>query len=298
MSDTIISDLDRANLDLLDLTIRNIRIDGNKIEWSKKDNSYKPVLKKGDIVQCEFTGLGREMKLGHFAIVWSAKANSESINVIPLTSKPKEESKGMFSLGNIDGFYTKEGNNFINKESFVYLNKLMEVSRKRIKPKYKQDCKGKFKQNPDNSYVQLSIDSSKIKRIEEGFRLFYLEEGKCLVDIMMKEIHINYQIDINSIDIDILKLGYRLIESYAIYEINLNKLIVCHINGKRYSILLKEIKEDQIKKYNKNQHKNLYKKIEWKKNIRAVRNKIIEALFSNEKNKVDEAQKILIELWK
>lgn len=292
--------ISKENSKLIDGAIRNIQCDGKHIHFSH--HAYTPIYSKGDIVYCEFVGIGRELDSGHYAIVWSAKSNSENINVIPLTSKLKDESKGEFNLGKIDGFYTKDegSNNLVNKDSFVYLDKLMEVSRKRVRPVNKQNNKGTYIKDTNGNKIKVAIDKEHTNRIIEGFKLFYLDEGTCLFDLISKKIDIKYQYTLRSINDDLLKIGYRLVESYAIYDINSSKVLIFHVNKKRYSITFNEILQPQKDRHSSKVDFNLYSsdKIRWNKNILSIRNEISKALFSGNNEKINSAKNILTNFWK
>lgn len=282
--------INQENLTLLDSAVRNIKSSAKDLDYH--NNVYNPIYRKGDVVYCEFVGIGKELNFGHFAIVWCAKADNENITVIPLTSKLKDESIGEFNLGLIPGFYTKDSSGFSNRKSFIYLNKMMEVSRKRVSPKYEQDSSGKIiiiNSKPKH----LSIDIHKIKRIEESMRMYYLDERNYLVDIIKNKIHIHYQLDLTSVSTNLLECGYRLVESYSIYDISGDKILICHIDNKRYSIRFKLINSIQINNHRNKKYKYLYNKIKWVNNVYSVRKELIKALFSLNIDKVSEAQQIL-----
>ncbi len=218
--------------------------------------------------------------------------------MIPLTSKFKDESNCQFSIGKVPGFYTKDrNNNLVNTESFVYLDKLMEVSRKRVYPKYEQDSSGRFIKINGDKNKQLSVGQDIVNRIEESFRLFYLNEGQCLYELIQDKIDINYQIDPLSISDDLLKVGFRLIQSYAIYDIDNCKYLICHINNIRYSIKFDKITPLQENTHRNKTYKYLYNSIKWNNNIRSVRKNILKALFSCNALKVSEAKNILNHFW-
>lgn len=292
--------ISNENLMLIDGAVRNIQCSAKRVIF--RDNAYTPVYCKGDIVYCEFVGIGRELDSGHYAIVWSAKSDSENINVIPLTSKIKDESKGEFNLGKIDGFYTKDENSsgqLVNKDSFVYLDKLMEVSRRRVRPVNKQNNKGVHITDAKNKKIKLQISEEHINRIVEGFKLFYLDEGICLFDLINKHIDINYQYNPSSITDEVLKIGYRLVESYAIYEINASMVLICHVNKQRYSIEFNRILQAQKNRHASKVDFRLYShdKVRWKNNILSIRAEISKALFSGNNKKINAAKIILNNFW-
>lgn len=286
------------NLKLIDMAVRNIKASGRELIYDRTTSSYKPIYRKGDIVECEFVGIDKEFNYRHFAIVWDVKPNRENINIIPLTSQIKDESIGEFNLGKINGFYTKlSDGSFINKDSFVYVNKMMEVSRKRIYPKYEQRSNGEFiKEN--SRLKQLNIGNKNIDLIKDSIRMFYLEEGECLYKIIDKKINIMYQLDISKIDNTVLKQGYKLVESYSIYDINDKKVLIFHIDKKRYSLVFKKIGIKERNIHSLKTYKHLYDKdIKWKNNILNVRKDIIKALFSRNDKKVNQSKEILKNFW-
>ena len=290
--------INNENLELIDSAIRNIKCSARELDYNHRDKGFTPIYRRGDIVQCEFVGVGKELNFRHFAIVWCAKVDNENINVIPLTSKLKDESNCQFSIGKVQGFYTKDrNNNLINTESFVYLDKLMEVSRKRVYPKYEQDSSGKFVKINGDKNKQLSVGDDIVNRIEESFRLFYLSDGQCLYELIEDKININYQIDPSIINEDLLKVGFRLVQSYSIYDIGEYKYLICHINNTRYSIKFNKITTLQENNHRNKKYKHLYNSIKWNNNIRSVRKIILKALFSRNSSKVSEAKNILNHFW-
>lgn len=290
--------INNENLELIDSAIRNIKCSARELNFNHEDKGFSPIYRRGDIVHCEFVGVGKELNFRHFAIVWCAKIDNENINVIPLTSKLKDESDCQFSIGKVSGFYTKDrSNRLVNTESFVYLDKLMEVSRKRVGHKYEQDSQGKFLKVNDNRYKQLSVGPDVVNRIEESFKLFYLNEGQSLYELINDKIDINYQIDPVSIKEDLLKVGFRLVQSYSIYDIDKCKYLICHINNIRYSIKFNKLTKLQEDNHRCKKYKHLYNLIKWNNNIRSVRKNILKALFSRNSHKVSEAKIILNNFW-
>ena len=291
--------IDDENLKLIDIAVRNIKTSGRELKYDKNSCSYNPVYRIGDIVDCEFTGIETEFNYRHFAVIWNVKANSETVNIIPLTSKIKDESVEEFNLGKINGFYTKLPNNagFANKDSFIYVNKLTQVSRKRLYPKYEQDNNGKFIKS-QGRLKQLNIGSDNIELIKNSIKMFYLDEGKCLHKIINDEIGFKYQLDITNMDMDLLNNGYKLIESYKIYTVDDNIFLICFINKKRYSIMFRLIGQSEIQNHKMKKYKNLYDKdIKWNDNVFNVRKRIVQALLSKNEKKVDQAKEILKKFW-
>lgn len=291
-----ISELDQRNLRLLNSLIKTTNLTAKKSYI--KNGVYTPILERGHVIQCEFTGIGEELDYLHYAIVWNAKKNSETINVIPLTSQFKEESIGTFYLNKIKNFITKDNNNFVNKESFVYVNKLMEVSRKRIKPIYKQEINGDIIKNDKGEKELLKISEEQEQRILEGIELLYLDTNEFLVD-KLKSISAENQIQEDIFyNYDILDCGYRKISNYTEKHREDHIEINFEIAKKQYSLNLKKMNEDNWKNYKSTEHSNLYKNIKYEKNKFKRRNNIIEGIFSRNKLKVEEAKKILKDIFK
>lgn len=287
------------NLKLIDMAVRNIKASGRELNYDRQSCSYKPVYRIGDIVECEFVGIDKEFNYRHFAIIWNVKANNENVNIIPLTSKIKDESIGEFNLGKINGFYTKLPNNggFVNKDSFVYVNKLTEVSRKRIYPKYEQNNTGEFVK-VNGRVKQLNIGAENIELIKNSIKMFYLDEGKSLCNLINDKINFKYQLDITSVDIELLDNGHKLIESYAIHKINEDIILICFINKKRYSLRFKPIGLLQTNNHKIGKYKNLYDRdIRWNNNVLNIRKEIVQALFSKNNKKVNQAKDILNKFW-
>ncbi|XZN24055.1 hypothetical protein ACSW9Q_16615 (plasmid) [Clostridium perfringens] len=44
------------NLKLIDMAVRNIKASGRELIYDRTTSSYKPIYRKGDIVECEFVG--------------------------------------------------------------------------------------------------------------------------------------------------------------------------------------------------------------------------------------------------
>ncbi|HAT4256585.1 TPA: hypothetical protein I9065_003008 [Clostridium perfringens] len=291
-----LSDLDKKNLRLLNSLIKTTNLSG-KTNF-KKDGVYTPILKRGHVIQCEFTGIGEELDFLHFAIVWNAKKNEETINVIPLTSKFKEESVASFYLGQIENFITKENNSFVNKESYIYVNKLMEVSRKRIRPVFKQNINGEMITESNGAKILVEISEEQKQRIKESIELFYLDSSEFLLEKLQSYSN-NYFIDLESCSEEIFSCyGYRKISDLKIEEIdeNNNRLSFL-VNKNRQSLILKKLSESNWQKFKSDEHKDLYENIKYEKNLIVRRNNILEALFSRNELKVIEAKVIITDIF-
>ncbi|MDI0267202.1 type II toxin-antitoxin system PemK/MazF family toxin [Clostridioides difficile] len=287
---------DVENLKLLDSIIRTTNI--HSVKPYKNKAGYEPILKKGYIVQCNFTGLGNELDFLHFAVVWNSSSREETINILPLTSKKKENSLRTFFLGKIEGFITKDdNNNYINKNSYVYISKMMEVSRKRVKLIYKQNNNGKF-QKIDERLIPLSIDEKYIKPISDCIKLFYINEGDYLVNILIN-MRSDYFLDIDELKNNkILELGYRYIEHFKEHTIDEKKIIICFIDGERYSLVMRKLNESNWNKFKSENHRRLYDSVIYTKNNIERRKYIILSLFSNNSIKVNESKKIIKNIFK
>ena len=150
------------NLNTLNKIIKFTTFDNLKAEYDNKNKTYLPDLKRGHIVQCEFIGIGSEYNDKHFAIVWSAPANSETIVVLPLTSQSIREDIGQFHLGKVANFITSDKPDpstglFTVKDSYIYVNKICEVSRTRVGLWYQRDSSGNL--ITDSSGNRVYVDS-------------------------------------------------------------------------------------------------------------------------------------------
>lgn len=157
------------DLNTLHKVIRTVNLNNLTLQQSNFkciNGIYHPMLNRGNIVRCEFIGIGSEIDDTHYAIVWDCPFNSESITVIPITSKFIEESKRTFLLGMINDFITDKKNTVI-KPSYVYLNKIKEVSRKRLTPWV----------IPNSNPTKLvTLNNEQIDRIKEAIAITYLDE--------------------------------------------------------------------------------------------------------------------------
>lgn len=290
------TDKDEINLDILDKVFKTISVSSNRVGYNRNgtDVCYQPVLERGNIVKCEFIGIGKELKDSHYGIVWSAPNNNENLNLIPLTSKFKKESVQIFDIGCIPNFITLDDTgNYINKNSYVYINKMMEVSRKRIKLFYQKDAHGnmiKIVKNGKQYNAPVQTTDQQLRRVMEGIKLFYGEKQETLIDIIKKQ-HMSYFCDVGNEEI--FKLGFRLVEKYVVHRIKNNIVIIFYIDGNRYSLTLWKMNDSNWNTYKSTAHKGLYNKIEYSNTLISRRTNVLEGLFEREEEKVDESIKII-----
>lgn len=285
--------IDITNKQKLEALARTTELQNKKITYDKKNNSFRPYLERGNIVLCDFVGFGKELDMAHYAVVWISHGWNENINIIPLTSKFKVESKGTFCLGKIKNFMSKDGQTFCNKESYIYLNRLMEVSRLRVRLIYQEDIKGNKITDINGNPIPVKVDDNMIDTISKSIMLNYSNQGICLVDLLLKSKPDNF-LDLNSLsDQMILDVGYRMIDSYKEYLFPNDCILVFFINGKKYSIKRKKIRWER---YLSEEHKNLYSEIRYHKNFGSRKRYIMEALFSRDITKVNEAKNIIADI--
>ncbi|GAA4297121.1 hypothetical protein GCM10023142_36660 [Anaerocolumna aminovalerica] len=278
---------ENMNKMILDNVIRVTQLSSVKVERGT-NNAYLPQLKRGNIVSCEFTGLGTEYNDTHFAIVWSAPPNDESIIVIPMTSQPKLESMKTFTIGKIENFVTSRDCLDI-KESWVHLGKIREVSRKRISPWFQiNTSSGNNIADRQGNNLKVVLSDLQIIRINDGIKLFLLNEGKCLCDYI-QEINANWILDYNTVE---LLHGYRLIYDYSFTVTDDNNAIIKYsCNTIEYNVKAKKIDKD---KFDSAQHKSLYTEhIYYKENRYKRRKEIVKALFSNNQDKINNAKALI-----
>lgn len=293
--DTSITKIDRNNLDLLDLIIRTTNIYG--IKPYVENNQFEPILKKGYIVKCQFTGIGNELNFPHYAIVWNVDPSDETVNIIPLTSQKKGGSLKTLALGKITDFITKDSdNNFVNKDSYLYINKMMESSRKRLKLVYAKYPDGSAKRDHRGKLIPLTITEEQILLITKAIKLYYINDGDYLFNIL-STLHTKYFIDLNTLSDDILSLGYRYIDNYEIVDSTSLKTIKFFIDNKEFSITMREMDESNWKKYKSINHKSLYNKIDYISNIHDRRVNIIYNLFSEDPDLVLESKNIISDIF-
>lgn len=281
------SSRENMNKMILDNVIRITQLSSVKVERGT-NNAYLPQLERGNIVSCEFTGLGTEYNDTHFAIVWSAPPNDESIIVIPMTSQPKLESTKLFTIGKINNFVTSKDCLDI-KESWVHLGKMREVSRKRISPWFQIDTlSGNNIVDSRGNNLKVKLSEFQIIRIKESIKLFLLYEGKCLCDYI-QDLNAKWISDYNTVE---LLHGYRFTYDYLFTTIDENNAIIEYsCNNIKYTINLKKIDKDRL---NSDSHKLLYtEQINYKDNFYNRRKEIIKALFSNNLNKISKAKELI-----
>lgn len=190
----------------------------------KKIDSYIPVLKRGNIVRCEFIGIGTEIDETHFAIVWNAPESSESVTVIPTTSQPIEEGISKFCIGKVNGLITG-GSSQQNKETYVYLNKIKEVSRRRLKPWNYTGSNGQT--------LIVTLDQPQINRVKEAIRVSFLDENYLLKELLTSGMQLPFSYPAN-----VLEYGYRVLSSITIDKSNTNehKVNYCMLDGNNGTI--------------------------------------------------------------
>ncbi|KYH32230.1 PemK-like protein [Clostridium tepidiprofundi DSM 19306] len=267
------------NLDTLHKVIRTVNLNHLTLQQSNfkcTNGVYYPLLNRGNIVRCEFIGIGSEIDDTHYAIVWDCPLSSESITVIPITSKFVEESKRTFCLGTINNFFTDK-NNTVIKPSYVYLNKIKEVSRKRLTPWV----------IPNSNPTQLvTLSNTQIDRIKDAIAITYLDEEY----IVGKLCSTGLQLPI-AYDNDLLTSGYRRLLSISIDKSD-NKQHKIKIDSTNSVFNLKCF----YPQYD-NSVKPLCNLIKYHKNHFTFRENILKSLFSNNPNKVNEAKQIIMHFY-
>jgi uncharacterized protein YifN (PemK superfamily) len=285
---------DATNINILDNVIRVTQLSSVKVERGT-NNSFLPSLERGNIVSCEYTGIGREYNDTHFAIVWSAPPTDENVVVIPMTSQPKLEDKKTFEIGGIPNFITVKGSLSI-KPSWVHLTKMSEVSRKRINPWFQIDTStGRTitDTNGNNLKVKLTIDQ--LDRIKEGIKLFYLDEGTCLINYLQRTLNANWICDVSTISTQILLHGYRDTNDFTFNQTdNTTAQIAYNLGATSYTISLRKI---DWTKFTSTQHEILYNnKIRYKRNRYDRRENLIWALFSNNSDLVNDSKRLITDI--
>lgn len=285
---------DSANKIILDNVISVTQLSSVKVERGT-NKSFLPSLERGNIVSCEYTGIGREYNDTHFAIVWYAPPTDENIVVIPMTSQPKLESKKVFAIGKIPNFITVKGASSI-KPSWVHLSKMSEVSRKRINPWFQIDTlsgQNITDRNGNNLKVKLTIDQE--ARIKEGIKLFHLGEGTCLVNYLQTTLNARWICDVSAINTQILLHGYRDTNNFNFNQLdNTTAEITYNLGRTSYNIPLQKI---DWTKFISTQHQNLYNShIKYKSNHYNRRKNLIWALFSNDNDLVNDSKRLIIDI--
>lgn len=272
---TTSEDLNTLHKILKTANLNNLTLKQCGVEY--RDNVYYPILNRGNIVRCEFVGIGAEIDDTHWAIVWDAPLGSETITVLPITSKFHEESQRTFTIGKITDFYTDKNDSSI-KESYVYLSKIKEVSRKRITPWIVQNS------NPSR-FVMISEEQ--IQRIKDAIMVTYMD-ADYLVDILCKkELQLPLQYDDK-----VLSMGYRHIYSYEIDKSDKKRHIINFrlSNGDSYTLKM------FYPHYN-DTVKPLCQMVNYSDNIYTFHENIVKALFSNKTEKIEEAKRIINKLY-
>lgn len=267
----------------IEISKRSLKQDSNKC--------YTPMLKQGDIILCDFTGLSTEFDEPHFAIVWAAKPKDENITVIPMTSKAKQESINTFTIGKIQNFITCNISSTV-KESFVYIDKICNVSRKRIRPWLQKDpTTGNVITDLSGKTFITSLNSSQKSRIKESIRLFYLQEGEYLYNYLTYSLNYSWIVDIDTCSKDCLLHGYRLITNVQLSQLSSTQAALNYeVDGVQYSLPLIHI-NDSI--FCSTTLRSSFSKIKYKPNKYNRRNSLLYALLSNKTDYVDEAKAIL-----
>ncbi|MDK0637173.1 type II toxin-antitoxin system PemK/MazF family toxin [Clostridium perfringens] len=293
MKNSLIS-IDIEKKQHLEALVRTTELQKKIVPYNSKIKSFTPYLEKGNIVLCDFIGFGKELDLPHYAVVWNSNGWNENINIIPLTSKFKPESKSTFWLGKIKNFMSKDEGIFINKDSYIYLNRLMEVSRLRVRLIYQEDTKGNKILDYKNRFIPVSLDEATMNTISNSIKLTYAGEGTCLVDLLLKYKPDTF-IDLETLsDKNIFNIGYRLIDSYTQYSFGEENILIFFVDGIRYSLKIKNI---NWKRFNSEEHSKLYSTIKYHKNFGNRKRYITEALFSRDKLKVKEAKQLIKDLY-
>lgn len=260
---------------------------------TKQASNQHLALQKGNIVLCDFIGFGEELDFPHFAIVWKSEQWSNNINIIPMTSKFKNESKFIFNIGKIPNFITKCDTGFIHKDSFVYINKMTEVSKSRVRVIYQQDISGNKLLDSKGRPIPIKLPDDDMHLVSQYIKLYYAEEGTCIVDLILKSTPDNF-VDLNNIDENIFNIGYRLVESYTENLLDNGKVFNLSINNSNYSVPLIKI---NWSRFNSTEHRQLYSNIKYHKNFGSRKQNIINGLFSKDPLKVNEAKKIINDLY-
>lgn len=284
-----LNDLNIKNLDTLNKVIKTVNLNSKSAPRKDKNGAYVPIVQRGEIVLCDFIGIGTEINEPHFAIVLHAPKGKEAITVIPMTSTDIDEYEYQFCIGKIPGFITEFGST-VTKDTYVYLNKIKEVSRKRVEVWYKRDLYGNIIRVNDRK-INVSITADQMARVEEAISITYL---KCpsLLYILVDLINRGVQFPINYENENILKYGYRAVNTYNIdksvegnYKLNFTMY-----DGTVGKIEMKSLRIDSSIKPLCNRF------IEYNPQVIEFRNSVIMGLFSNKPDKVNCAQAIIDEL--
>ncbi|BDH63599.1 hypothetical protein MTP04_37290 [Lysinibacillus sp. PLM2] len=143
----------------------------------RQPTQFVPPLTKGQLIKAKFSAVGSELDREHFAIVWDAIPNRDSIQVIPTESMKSKikETKHRFSIGKIRP---------LSLATAVCMEQITCISRKRI-------VKTEFtKQN-----IPVYLSSDQEKRIEEGIRVMLLNEESLLEHLIKNNLKFIPQFD-------------------------------------------------------------------------------------------------------
>jgi len=278
------------NQSTLNKIVKLTVFDNLKAEYDNNNRTYLPDLKMGDIVQCEFIGIGTEYNGKHFAVVWSAPADSETIVVLPLTSQKIKEEIGRFHIGKIPNFITSikpdpATGNYVVKDSYIYINKISEVSRTRVGLWYQRDNSGNLITDTSGHAVPVRLTDDQIERIKEGIHLLFIG-GDCLLDIL-KKVHIMW-IPMVPVNKTVLDHGYRRIISYSINTITDDDLEITYtISDGTYSMCFRKFD------WNKFDNQKNYNRIRFRNNKIERRNELLRSLFSKSPDLIKEAEQII-----
>ncbi|MBL4937734.1 type II toxin-antitoxin system PemK/MazF family toxin [Clostridium sp. YIM B02515] len=275
-SKTTTQDLNTLHKVIRITNLNNLTYDQAKI--STEYGAFLPVLNKGDMVRCEFVGIGEEIDDTHYAIVWKAPANNETITVIPVTSTELENRQYQFSIGLVENFITVRGSTVI-KPTYVYLNKMQEVSRKRITPWTYENTSG-------GSEI-IKLNKEQIDRINDAIKVFYL--------------------DFNYLEKAILENGLQLPIKYPEYILDnafrpIYHYILDNSDRKEFkaNFMFQNGFTGEIKMFypgDTSSVRGLCKYIRYDYKRGKFRERIIKALFSGDKNRVLEAKTIINQLY-
>lgn len=261
-----------------------------EVERDSITGAYKPLLKRGDIVQCDLIGIGSELDDIHYCIVWNSVSNNESITVIPTTSKELYENIDRFGIGKIEGCLTSK-DSLVPKDTYVYLNKIREVSRKNVKPWDKKDATGEKLKDSRGRNIICSLNEIQIKRIKDAISVNFLDEN-FLVRTIFNEIKTGVQLPINY-NKKILNIGYIPLKSYSIDKTLKNNFVLKYEFNDGFTgsieFLSLRIPEEIV---NHDKYKILFPKIE-NFNAFKIRDKLINLIFSKNKDQVDAAEEVL-----
>lgn len=132
----------------------------------KEPTQFIPPLVRGQLIKVKFSAVGSELDNIHFAIVWDALPNRDTIQIIPTESMKGtiKETKHRFNIGKIRP---------LARETAVCLEQVTCISRKRI-----------IQTEFTNKNIPIYISDDQEGRIEEGFRVLLLREESLLEHII------------------------------------------------------------------------------------------------------------------